>query len=383
MTLPSFPPGALFAEHWIVGRVLGRSELALVHEAEDARRARFAALKVFDTVLGRHEAGWTRFEALTRALAELPGDGIARSYDLGIFEGRPFVASERSTFPTLARYVSERGPIEPRTFRDTLLTLASALDTAHRAGIVHGNLKPTNVFVSVDHSAWARLTDFGLAELREAAGVSHARTLGWNAPEVSPAPPSAASDVFSLGLIAFFALSGSPWYSVQRTSKANVAEPRTASERARLYGGELLVALDPWFERSLARDPNDRFANAIDMAHAFTRALEAARSQPPASVGPLSETVPVPRQSPFSTSRPPAPAPFDAHGPTARVIEMTEPMPARAPSRGPEPLTPGAPLTSRPPKRAEVSNTMLFWVGAIVIVALALGLVMWFFASTP
>ncbi|HEX6273625.1 MAG TPA: serine/threonine-protein kinase, partial [Polyangiaceae bacterium] len=374
---------------WIVGRVLGKHELAVVHEAEDAHKARFAALKVLDSALGRDAAAWSRFETLTRALAELPGDGIARSYDAGVSEGRPFVVSERCVFPTLARYVAERGPLAPRAFRDTLLTLAGALETAHRAGIVHGNLKPQNIFVSVDNPGWARLTDFGLAELREASGVTQARTLGWNAPEVSPAPPDARSDRFVLGLIAFFALSGSAWYNVQRTSANGLERARTASERAKAYGGELPEALDAWFERALAREPDERFASALDMADEFTRALDGARRSVPSSVGPLSATVPVPERS-FarpSTSPPNDPVSrLDPNGPTApqRAVHATEPLPARAapPARAGAPALPATLnwlRSDRPPKvTARTTNILLIGLGGFGIAALVLALISWF-----
>ncbi len=381
MTLPSLTPGTLFGARWIVGRVLGKHQLAIVYEAESAREARFAALKLFDSALSRDAEAWSRFEALTRSLAALPGDGIARSYDAGINDGRPFVASERCTFPTLSRYLAERGPIAPRVFRDTLTTLAGALDAAHAVGITHGNLKPQNVFVSADHSGWARLSDFGLAELREANGVHQARTLGWNAPEVSPAPPLPASDLFGLGLLSFFAITASPWYSAQRSSTASgVPLPRAASERARALGGEIQESLDPWFERALAQNPSERFANALEMAAAFARALEGRPSMAPSVAGPLSETIPVPERSPvpgmgFSPSKPPAPK-LDPNAPTAPqlAVAMTEPMPARSPS-----AHPGAPVptvsrtpTPKPPAPTEASTSPL-GLALIVIAAVVLG----------
>jgi serine/threonine-protein kinase len=338
VTLPSLAPGTLFGARWIVGGVLGKNQLAVVYEAESASEGRFAALKLFDSSLCRDGAAWGRFESLTRSLAMLQGvDGIARSYDVGMNDGRPFVASERSTFPTLSRYIAERGQIAPRTFRDTLATLAGALHAAHGVGVTHGNLKPQNVFVSVDHSGWARLTDFGLAELREANGVQQARTLGWNAPEVSPAAPIPASDLFGLGLLSFFAISGSPWYSVQRSSTASgLPLPHTASERARTLGGEIPQTLDPWFERALAHNPAERFANALEMAEAFASALAGRPSTPPSVAKPLAPTVPVPERGAvpgmgLSPSQPPAPKP-DPNAPTAPQLAMTEPMPARPPA---------------------------------------------------
>jgi serine/threonine-protein kinase len=360
-------PGALFGSRWIVGRQLGKNELSLVYEAEESRAARFAALKVLDSALGRNAEAWQRFEILTRSIAQVPSEGIAKSYDVGTNEGRPFVASERCVFPTLSRYVADRGALSARAFRDTLRTLAGALDAAHGAGFVHGNLKPQNVFVSLDNSSWARLTDFGLAELREANGVNPPRTLGWSAPELSPGAPTAASDLYTLALVCFFALSGSPWYSAQRSKTASGEHPRTASARARAFGGEVPAVLDAWFERALAREPSERFANAIDMANAFAQCLDGtslmmskapvmpsgrAPTSPgaPPSVGPLSETVPVPQKSPFAQpgvgQRQPPVSKLDPNGPTARQLAATEKVPVR---EQPVAANPAPPPYSNPP----------------------------------
>jgi serine/threonine-protein kinase len=406
VTLASLQPGSLFGSRWIVGRLLGKNELAVVYEAEEARKARFAALKLLDSAFGRDGAAWTRFETLTRAIAQIPGDGIARSYDIGSSEGRPFVITERCVFPTLSRYLAERGPLKPRALRETLATLAGALDAVHGAGITHGNLKPQNVFVSADNTAWARLTDFGFAELREASGINQPRTLGWSAPEVSPAPATPSSDLFVLGLLCFFALSGSPWYSAQRTKTSGGGElPRSASERARVLGAEIPQALDAWFERALARDPADRFGNAIDMAHAFSRALEGRTESVPSTVaapesaaGPLSATIPVPERSPFanpaiSLHRPPESKALDPNGPTAPQFQVaaTVPVPAR-----PDPAftsTP-APTPSNPPQHFSTNPTapprssivlpppsvIMIVAGALLFGAIAIAGLVWLFA---
>ena len=112
MTLPSLVPGALFDARWIVGRVLGKNELAVVYEAEESREARFAALKLFDTALARDSGAWQRFETLTRSLAAVATDGIAKSYQVGLSGGRPFVASERCVFPTLSRTIADRKALD-------------------------------------------------------------------------------------------------------------------------------------------------------------------------------------------------------------------------------------------------------------------------------
>jgi len=164
-------PGSMLGSRWIMGGLLGQSEGAEVYEAEEAHQRRFAAIKFFDPAFAA-EPTWSEHARITRALSELPGPGIARAYDIGMETAfkRPYVASERITFPTLARYVAERGPLSLRGVAQTLGALASGLDAAHAAGIVHGGLKPQNVFVSPENPEWARLTDFGVSRLRAANG---------------------------------------------------------------------------------------------------------------------------------------------------------------------------------------------------------------------
>jgi serine/threonine protein kinase len=297
VVLPEIPPGILVASRWIVGGLLGKSALASVYEAEEARQSRFAALKFFDPLLSV-EPAWSEHVALTRALSELPGDGIARAYDVGIdpLLGKPYVASERLVFPTLARYVAEKGPIAPNTFAECLETVTSALDTAHGAGIVHGNLKPHNLFVSADNPRWARLTDFCVGRLRANAQAGPGAMLGWSAPEAAAGFATAASDRYALALLTFFAIVGSPWHSALRTGDAKTpgsgTPSRVASERAKILGGVLDPALDPWFARALAADSDARFESGRGMLQAFVEALwGGATLQAPARDGPRIDLV--------------------------------------------------------------------------------------------
>jgi serine/threonine protein kinase len=277
VVLPEIPPGILVASRWIVGGLLGKSALASVYEAEEARQSRFAALKFFDPALAA-EPAWSEHVALTKALSELPGDGIARAYDVGIDPqlGRPYVASERLVFPTLARHIAERGPLAPSTFAECFETMAAALDTAHAAGIVHGNLKPHNLFISYDNPRWVRITDFCVGRLRATAQAGPGAMLGWSAPEAAAGFATAASDRYALALLTFFAIVGSPWHSVLRGGDGKApggsAPSRVASERAKLLGGTLDPALDAWFAQALAANPDARFESGRRMLQAFVEA---------------------------------------------------------------------------------------------------------------
>ncbi|HTQ03235.1 MAG TPA: hypothetical protein VMI54_05240 [Polyangiaceae bacterium] len=370
--------GSLFASRWIVGGLLGRSESAEVYEVEEASQRRFAALKLHDPALAL-EPAFGEYARVTRAVSELPGDGIARAYDVGVESTlkRPYVASERITFPTLSRYVNERGPLPLRALAPALATLAAALDAAHGAGIVHGGLKPQNVFVSFDDPHWARLTDFALGPLRAAAGRGPSALLGWSAPETATGPSTPASDRYALGLVCFFAATGIPWYNALHA----VAEPdgsqhrqHLASERAKSQGGELDPLFDAWFAKALANEPDARFASAVEMARAF---LDVFTGAPTAEMPARSLATPLAETLPLRPSRTPTPPTNRAY---KRVVD-TVPLPAAYSSSrppGPAPVSSLPPrLSSSLPPLAKTRVPRWFWLACAAIAVVAVLSILW------
>lgn len=398
MTPPLLSAGSLFASRWIVGGLLGRSEGAEVYEAEEASQRRFAALKILDPALAL-EPAFGEYARVVRALSELPGDGLARAYDIG-FESavkRPFVASERITFPTLSRYVSERGPLPLRVLAPALATLGAALDAAHGAGIVHGGLKPQNVFVSFDEPRWARITDFAVGRLRAAAGRGPAALLGWSAPEASTGESTPASDRYALALVCFFAATGIPWHNaLHGVAEADGSQQRrrVASERAKSQGGELEPLFDPWFDKALANEPHARFASATEMARAFLDVFTGAPTaeMPARSLSlPLSGTLPLRGvQTPLA----PAGAAGDLLASTLPLASSGSSRPSLATSSRPPPSQsapyvssvpplPALPPVSRPPRSSTlppVPKTVVprwFWFACAGIALVAILAVVW------
>jgi len=187
-----------------------------------------------------------------------------------------------------------RGPLTPAEMATALEVLARALDGAHAAGIVHRDLKPENVFISPENAAWVRLTDFGTALLRAASPPppGWGGTVGWIAPDAADpnARSTPAMDVFALGLVTFFALSGGALHRAARSTPIDpgtlwqelIAPLDSASARARELGVSLDPAFDAWFQRALAVQPHMRFGSTAEMAGAFTavaRTLIAPQSQ--------------------------------------------------------------------------------------------------------
>jgi serine/threonine protein kinase len=370
VTPPSLAPGTLLATRWIVGGLLGRTEWTEVFEAEETG-GRIAGLKLFSATLRSQPKTWEWFEGLNHTLARLPAPAIARVYDVGV-EPRlslGFLAAERMSPPNLGRLVTEKGPLSPRVFARALERIGEALDAVHAERVLHGNLKPQNVFLSPSDPDAVRVTDFGGAQLRAGNGIYPALTLGWYAPEIDSGQASPAIDRYALGIVTFFALTGFPWFAALRgqpdgspVKHALVAAVGSASERAKSFGGALHPAFDAWFSTVLALDPAARFTTSTEMARAFEKAAAEAER----AVG-AAPTVP---DSPSLSATMPLARPID---PAVAALSFT-PSPAHAGSLAP-------PAGSLPPPGARPSLTpgpvnrrsvVLFAVlgGALVIATL-------------
>lgn len=364
MTPPLLAPGSMLGPRWIMGGLLGQSDGAEVYEAEEAHQRRFAAIKFFDPAYAA-EPAWGEHARITRALSELPGDGIARAYDIGMeatFK-RPYVASERLTFPTLSRYVAERGPLSLRALAQALGTLAGGLDAAHAAGIVHGGLKPHNVFVSFENAAWARITDFSVSRLRAANGRGPLALLGWSAPEALAGFLTPAGDRYALALLCYFAVTGLPWYNALRTrddpTSGRHRATRIASERARSQGADLDPLFDDWFNKALAADPAARFATAGDMARNFVEVFGGGPTGEfplQTSPNPMAATVPAARSEQGGAPE---------SGPETPMVATVAISPAATSGRGRSfPPASAHPFRSRPPEPPRALGPWLWLVGA-------------------
>src|SRR5262249_3699495 len=156
---------------------------------------------------------WSALQQAARSAAALGVEGVARAQDFGIDAnaGRPFLVAERIAFPSLAARV-KGGPLTLAEVATALDVSARTLDAAHLAGIVHRDLKPENVFIAPENAQWLRISDFGVSILRNASPPppGWGGTPGWIGPDAADpnAPSTPAMDVYSLALLAFFALTG-------------------------------------------------------------------------------------------------------------------------------------------------------------------------------
>lgn len=199
--------------------VLGRGAMAVVYAGYDPQIEREVAIKCLHVGVAADAGYRRRFQVEARAAGHLTHPHIVTLYDVGETpDGQPFLAMERLPGDTLASRAAREGLPPLPVVLELALQMASALDYAHANGVVHHDIKPENIMLA-DGWRQAKIADFGIAERRDAPHTDGAPrsevggTPAYMAPEhLRGEPTDARSDLFSLGVVLYWLLTGKlPW----------------------------------------------------------------------------------------------------------------------------------------------------------------------------
>jgi hypothetical protein len=288
--------------------LLGRGGMGEVHRAYDTVRKRTVALKRLPVSLARDEAFRSRFRTESEVAARLTEPHVLPVHDYGEIDGRLYLDMRYVEGPDLGSLLTRRGPLSPAEAVDVVGQVASALDAAHADGLVHRDVKPSNVLITLDDDqrpAFAYLTDFGVAQIGGAdTGLSTtnatAGTVDYMAPErYSSRRTDRLVDVYSLGCVLHETLTGDKPFPVASMPEAmhahlNLDPPRASEERAGVP-----AALDDVIARAMAKSPGDRYPSCGALAAAARAAL--------APVVPQGQIVTAPAPEDEPTVAPPEP----------------------------------------------------------------------------
>ncbi len=276
----------MIADRYQLEGELGRGGMAEVRAGTDLRLQRPVAVKFLLPEMAARDDIRRRFEAEARAAASLSDPHAVAVYDTGEHEGTPYIVMERLPGETLADRIAA-GPVDPAWLRRATVEVLGALGAAHAVGLVHRDVKPGNILLTAD--GHAKIADFGIAKSVEGSGAVDVTGTGqllgtpaYLAPErLEGAPATARSDLYSLGVVLYEALTGACPFPgdtplvVARAVMAGDVRP------LREVRPDLDPALVATVERAMARDPERRFASAGAMAAALSPAAPTA----PAAAG--------------------------------------------------------------------------------------------------
>ena len=278
-TPPAPPPsdvGRLIDDRYSLGDVIGVGGMATIHRAFDTRLERAVAIKLLRPEILADADLAMRFRREALAATVLRHSNIVACLETGSDHGRPFIVMELIEGEDLATRLRRGGRLASTEAAHIALDVARALGVAHVRGIVHRDVKPGNILLARDGRAM--VTDFGIARLAaDAEGAVPGMTLGsvhyFSPEQAQGATTTAASDVYSLGLVLFEMLTGRRAWHGDTTAELAAARIDAAPPSPKAIRPEIPAALDAVVVRALDPEPLRRYANGSAIATALEQVI--------------------------------------------------------------------------------------------------------------
>jgi serine/threonine-protein kinase len=254
---------------------LGAGGMSTVFMALDTVLERPVAVKLLAEHLADDEAFVARFRREALAAARLQHPNIVQVFDSGLDEpsGRHYIVMEYVEGPSCADLIRDQGVLDIEQAVRIVRDACHGLDYAHRAGVVHRDVKPGNLLISNETGA-AKLADFGIAKAAEQTRITQVGSVLGTAAYLSPeqatgAESTPASDIYSLGVCAYQFLSGRLPHEYGSLTELALKQQNESVEPIRAHRPEVPEPLDNAIRVCLEREPGARYATALDMAQAI------------------------------------------------------------------------------------------------------------------
>ncbi|MCV7232189.1 serine/threonine-protein kinase [Mycobacterium branderi] len=270
--------GSMFGPYELQA-LLGAGGMGEVYRAYDTAKGRTVALKLLLDDLAADEDYRRRFQRESRVAARLAEPHVIPVHDWGEIDGVLYIDMRLVEGRNLKTVLTEDGPLSPEAAGSVISQLASALDAAHRDGLVHRDVKPENVLITPD--GFVYLVDFGIAYSGVDPGLTTAGHLvgskSYMAPErFTSEPLGPAADIYSLACLLYQCLTGTPPFHGADISQLIAAHLFSAPPRPSQVRPGLSPAFDAVVAKGMAKRADERFASAGELARA---ALDAAAPQ--------------------------------------------------------------------------------------------------------
>ena len=278
--------------------LVGSGGMAIVYQGVDTLLQRRVAVKVLREGFASDPAFLARFQREARAAANLDHPGIVTVYDVGQDDDRHYIVMEYVDGQDLKTLIRQEGRLGIDEALDITIQVCAGVGHAHKAGVIHCDVKPQNVLVTRDRRA--KVADFGIARALSEAGLTESETV-WGSPlyfspeQAAGESPSPASDVYSIGVMMYEILAGSPPFQAEKPTALALMHMREEPAPLAVRNSQVPPQLEWIIRKVLAKEPSARYRTADQLGHVleeYRRHGEQMTGWQPATPSHLSPTPP-------------------------------------------------------------------------------------------
>jgi serine/threonine protein kinase len=270
--------GKIFGQYQLI-EPISSGGMATVYKAYQPGLDRVVAIKVLPEFLLNQPGFLERFKIEAQAIAKLDHPHILPVYDYGEAERTPYLVMKYVPGGTLKDFMAH-GPIDPRQTAPLLRQMAEALEHAHQQGVIHRDVKPSNVLLQ--DNRWVQLMDFGLAKMM--TGTSNITVSGtgvgtpdYMSPEQAQGRPiDQRTDIYSLGVVVYQMLTGEVPFHAETPMAVMLKHIAESPPPPRTKNPDISPEIEQVVLKALAKTREDRYAHAVEFADAYELALDSA-----------------------------------------------------------------------------------------------------------
>jgi eukaryotic-like serine/threonine-protein kinase len=334
--------GVLLNDRYQLLEQLGTGGMAFVYRARDVVLDRDVAIKVLRKDYSDNEEFQNQFRLEARSAANLSHPNIVTVHDFGFADGLLYIVMEHIPGKDLKQLIRERGRFSVQDGIPLMVQACAGIGYAHRAGLVHCDVKPHNMLVSKDMRL--KVTDFGIARALASFTPSERTDVVWGSPlyfapeQAAGEPPTPASDVYSLGIVMYELLSGTPPFTAGTADELARLHISARPVPIREYIPDIPSALEEILMKVLSKEPAARYRTADQLG----RVLKKFGTLPDPQPEPVSPSVitlnPDVAERITNQGRTPPPQPIPAPAPVyqPQYTPPTQPEPASTYAAGSE-----------------------------------------------
>ena len=276
---------------------LGIGGMAQVYRARDLMLERYVAIKMLRADYSSDPTVQIRFRQEAKAAANLSHPNIVTVHDFGFDQGKLFIVMEHIPGTNLKIMIDNLGRFNPEDALPIIIQTCAGLGYAHRAGIVHCDVKPHNILITPDRRV--KVTDFGIARAISGIHPDEHNDVVWGSPlyfapeQAAGQAPSPASDVYSLGVVMYEMLAGRPPFVAKTPETLARLHREMRPQPPSMYNPRITTELEQIILKVLSKEPAARYRTADQLGRVLTTFGQQRRSAPQ----PLKEVPSIPRAS--------------------------------------------------------------------------------------